>query len=303
MTYVIVEHVNHGYHFFMPTRIYSIIFVLLWASAFISAKYGMTASGPFSFLFVRFAIVSVIFLGVALVMKSVWPDRRLLVPTMIAGVLMHGVYLGGVFFAISKGTPAGIASLIVSIQPIITAFLALIFLKENIRLIQWVGIATGMAGVILVISPRLGGVIPMIGLITCLVSVHAMSIGTIIQKRYLGKLDLIAGNALQAMAAAGFYILLLMTVETYYLEWTIEVTLSMIWIITTVSIGAITILMLLIRSGQMAATSSLFFMVPPVSALMGYVFFGETLGFLGMVGVAVASFGVWLVNKPEKKEA
>ena len=303
MTYVIVEHVNHGYHFFMPTRIYSIIFVLLWASAFISAKYGMTASGPFSFLFVRFAIVSVIFLGAALVMKSVWPDRHLLVPTMIAGVLMHGVYLGGVFFAISKGTPAGIASLIVSIQPIITAFLALIFLKENIRLIQWVGIATGMAGVILVISPRLGGAIPMIGLITCLVSVHAMSIGTIIQKRYLGKLDLIAGNALQAMAAAGFYILLLMTIETYYLEWTIEVTLSMIWIITTVSIGAITILMLLIRSGQMAATSSLFFMVPPVSALMGYVFFGETLGLLGIIGVAVASFGVWLVNKPEKKEA
>ena len=284
----------------MPTRIYSITFVLLWASAFISAKYGMTASGPFSFLFVRFAIVSVIFLGVALILRSVWPDRKMLAPALIAGVLMHGVYLGGVFFAISRGTPAGIASLIVSIQPIITAFLALIFLKEHIRRIQWIGIATGMAGVLLVIWPRLGGVIPFIGLITCLVAVHAMSIGTIIQKRYLGQLDLWAGNALQAFAAAGFYMLLLMTVESYYLEWTLEVTLSMIWIITTVSIGAVSILMLLIRSGQMAATSSLFFMVPPVSALMGYFFFGETLGLMGIIGVGVASFGVWLVNKPEK---
>ena len=287
----------------MPTRIYSITFVLLWASAFVSAKFGMTASGPFSFLFVRFAIVSVIFFGIAVVMKSVWPTRQLLMPTMLAGVLMHGVYLGGVFFAISKGTPAGIASLIVSIQPIITAFLALIFLSENIRRVQWLGIATGMAGVIMVIYPRLGGAIPLIGLISCLVAVNAMSVGTIIQKRYLGQVDLVAGNTLQAIAAAGFYGLLLMTVETYYLEWTLEVTLSMIWIITTVSIGAITILMILIRSGQMAATSSLFFMVPPVSALMGYFFFGETLGIIGMIGVAVASFGVWLVNKPAKEGA
>ena len=287
----------------MPTRIYSITFVLLWASAFVSAKFGMTASGPFSFLFVRFAIVSVIFFGIAVVMKSVWPKRQLLMPTMLAGVLMHGVYLGGVFFAISKGTPAGIASLIVSIQPIITAFLALIFLSENIRRVQWLGIATGMAGVIMVIYPRLGGAIPLIGLMSCLVAVNAMSVGTIIQKRYLGQVDLVAGNTLQAVAAAGFYGLLLMTVETYYLEWTLEVTLSMIWIIITVSIGAITILMILIRSGQMAATSSLFFMVPPVSALMGYFFFGETLGIIGMVGVAVASFGVWLVNKPAKESA
>ncbi len=284
----------------MPTRVYSIIFVLLWASAFVSAKYGLMASGPFSFLFVRFAIVTVIFALVALALKSAWPDRKILVPTLLAGVLMHGVYLGGVFFAISKGTPAGNASLIVSIQPIITAFLALAFLNEKVRAIQWVGITAGMAGVALVVYPRLGGDIPMIGLISCLVAVNAMAIGTIIQKRYLGGLDLVAGNTLQALAAAGFYGVLLMTVEPYYLEWTVEVTLSMIWIITTVSIGAVSILMLLIRSGQMAATSSLFFMVPPVSALMGYIFFGELLGVVGCIGVAVASFGVWLVNRPEK---
>ena len=234
-------------------------------------------------------------------MRAAWPTKTELPPLLIAGVLMHGVYLGGVFYAISIGTPAGIASLIVSIQPIITAFLALFLLGEKIRPIQWAGILLGMMGVLLVISPRLGGAVPTLGLICCLVGVAAMSIGTLLQKRYLGKMNLVTGNALQAMAAAGFYGILLLTIETYQLEWTLEVSLSMLWIVSTVSIGAVTILMLLIRQGQLAATSSLFFMVPPVSAVMGYVAFDEVLGAIGIVGFMVASLGVWLVNKPIKQ--
>ncbi|MCE2516731.1 MAG: DMT family transporter [Alphaproteobacteria bacterium] len=284
----------------MPVRFYPVIFVVLWASAFVSAKYGMMGAGPFSFLFTRFVIVMGLFGVMAVVMRSRWPRRQDMAPTLIAGVLMHGVYLGGVFYAVSLGTPAGIASLIVSIQPIITAFLALVVLGEVIRRLQWLGIALGMIGVVLVISPRLGGEVPAVGLLSCLISVYAMSVGTIVQKRYLGQIDLVSGNALQAMAAAAFYGFLLLTVENYQLEWTLEVTLSMIWIVSAVSIGAVTILMLLIRSGQMAATSSLFFMVPPVSALMGYVAFGEVLGAMGILGFIIASAGVWLVNRPEK---
>ena len=285
----------------MPVRFYSITFVVLWASAFISAKYGMMGAGPFSFLFTRFLIVTALFALMAMIMRAAWPTKAELPPLLIAGVLMHGVYLGGVFYAISIGTPAGIASLIVSIQPIITAFLALFLLEEKIRPIQWAGILLGMTGVLLVISPRLGGAVPNLGLICCMVGVGAMSVGTLIQKRYLGKMNLVTGNALQAMGAAGFYGLLLLTIETYQLEWTLEVTLSMLWIVSTVSIGAVTILMLLIRQGQLAATSSLFFMVPPVSAVMGYLAFGEVLGTVGIIGFMVASLGVWLVNKPEKQ--
>lgn len=284
----------------MPVRFYPVIFVVLWASAFVSAKYGMMGAGPFSFLFVRFVIVMGLFGLTALLLRSAWPKRHEMAPTLIAGVLMHGVYLGSVFYAISLGTSAGIASLIVSIQPIITAFLALTVLGESIRRLQWLGIALGMIGVMLVIWPRLGGEVPMIGLLSCLTGVLAMSVGTIIQKRFLGGIDLVSGNAIQALAAAAFYGLLLLTVESYQLEWTLEVTLSMIWIVWTVSIGAVTILMLLIRSGQMAATSSLFFMVPPVSAVMGYVAFGEVLGAVGILGFIVASAGVWLVNRPQK---
>ena len=284
----------------MPVRFYPLIFVLLWASAFVSAKYGLMASGPFSFLGTRFVIVSGIFGIMALIMKPVWPSWREVIPTMIAGVLMHGVYLGGVFFSISKGTPAGTSSLIVSIQPLLTALLALSFLGERVRRIQWWGIVLGMIGVALVVMAKLGGDVPMIGLLSCLVAVFAMATGTIIQKRYVGGIDLVAGNFLQAVAASLFYGVLLLTVETYYLEWTLEVTLAMIWIVVTVSIGAVTILMVLIRKGQMAATSSLFFMVPPVSAVMGYIAFGETLGITGVLGFIIASIGVWLVNKPEK---
>lgn len=284
----------------MPVRFYPVIFVLLWASAFVSAKYGLMASGPFSFLGTRFIIVSGIFGLMAIVMKSVWPSWKDVIPTMLAGVLMHGVYLGGVFFAISKGTTSGTSSLIVSIQPLLTALMALAFLGERVRHIQWWGIVLGMIGVTLVVVPRLGGDVPMIGLVSCLVAVFAMALGTIVQKRYVGGIDLVVGNFLQAVAASLFYGVLLLTVETYYLEWTLEVTLAMIWIVITVSIGAVTILMLLIRKGQMAATSSLFFMVPPLSAVMGYIAFGEVLGLMGILGFIIASIGVWLVNKPEK---
>ena len=285
----------------MPQRFYPFIFVILWASAFISAKYGLMGAGPFSFLFTRFLIVSAIFGAMVLVMRRRWPQHKDILPTMIAGMLMHGVYLGGVFYAISKGTPSGIASLIVSIQPLLTALLALSFLGEKVRQLQWLGIVLGMIGVGLVVTPRLGGEIPMIGLVSCLVAVSAMATGTILQKRYGGGIDLVTGNFLQAIAASIFYGVLLMTVETYHLTWTLEVTLAMIWIVATVSIGAVTILMVLIRSGQMAATSSLFFMVPPVSAVMGYVAFGEVLGLIGIIGFIVASIGVWLVNKPQTR--
>ncbi len=293
----------------MSLRIYSIIFVILWASAFVSAKYGMSGAGPFSFLSTRFAIVMVIFGLAALVFRQKWPSRGELTPTIIGGVLMHGVYLGSVFYAISIGTPAGIASLIVSIQPIITALLAMAFLGDTVRRVQWVGMALGLIGVVLVVLPRLSaglsnvgldGAVPKIGLITCIIGVCAMAVGTLIQKRYLSNINLISGNALQAMAAAAFYGLLLITIEDYHLVWTTEVTLSMIWIVAAVSLGAITILMFLIRSGQLAATSSLFFMVPPVVAVMGYFAFDEMLGVVAIIGFMLASLGVWLVNKPQK---
>lgn len=296
--YAILSH--KPMEFSMPERFFPAVFVLLWASAFIAAKFGLTGAGPFSFLFTRFVIVAGLFGVMAWWMGSAMPSPGQWPALVIAGVLMHGFYLGGVFFSISHGTPAGIASLIVSVQPVITCLIALVFLKERISPLQWLGIALGMAGVVAVIWPRLGGAVPLIGLFSCSISVIAISFGTIIQKRFSGTVDLVSGNCIQAIAAAGFYLLLLATIETYRLEWTLAVSLAMVWIVLAISLGAISILMLLIRKGQMAATSSLFFMVPPVSALLGYFAFGEALGLIGIAGFLLASAGVWLVNRPEK---
>lgn len=285
----------------MFERILPSVFVFLWASAFIAAKFGTTDAGPFSFLFVRFVFVAILFGLMALWLRPAIPDRRQLPPLVLAGVLMHGFYLGGIFYAISQGTPAGISALIVSIQPVLTCVLALAFLKERILPLQWLGIALGTVGVAAVVWPRLGGTVPPVGVAACFVSVLAISVGTVIQKRHSGSFDLLAGNWIQALAAAVFYGFLVLLAEPYRLEWTPEVGFAMAWSTLAISLGAISILMVLIRKGQMAAISSLFFMAPPVAAVMGHLVFGEVLGIFGVAGFAVATLGVWLVLRHQEK--
>ena len=281
----------------MTEKFYPAIFVLLWASAFISAVYGLTGSGPFSYLFVRFIIVAVIFALMVLIFHARWLERKQILPTVAVGVLMHGFYLGGVFYAISLGTSAGVSSLIASSHPVVTAMLARPLTGERVSPLQWLGIVLGFGGVLAVVWPRLGGELPVMGLVTCAIAAIGMSLATGVQKRFGGGIDLLTGNAVQALAAAVFFGLLLMLVEPFYFEMTAPVVLSLVWVILFVSLGAISILMLLIRKGRMAATSSLFFLVPPVSALLGYLVFDEQLGLIGIFGFVLASIGVWLVNR------
>ena len=281
----------------MTEKFYPALFVLLWASAFISAVYGLTGSGPFSYLFVRFVAVAIIFGLMVLIFRAPKLKKQEILPTALVGILMHGCYLGGVFYAISLGTSAGVSSLIASSHPVLTAMLSRPLTGEKVSSLQWLGIAFGFAGVMAVVWPRLGGEIPVIGLLTLVVAAIAMSVATGVQKRFVGGVDLISGNAVQAVAAAAFFGLLLMLAEPFYFEMTAPVILSLVWVILFVSLGAISILMLLIRKGRMAATSSLFFLVPPVSAVLGYFVFDERLGFLGIAGFVLASIGVWLVNR------
>ena len=286
----------------MPERFFPAVFVFIWASAFIAAKFGTSAAGPFSFLFVRFALVAVLFGLMVLWFRPAMPGRGQLPSLVLAGVLMYGVYLGGMFYAISLDTPAGIAALLGSVQPVIICFLAWGILKERIHPLQWLGIALGTVGVAAVVWPRLGGAIPMAGLASCTVAVLAISVGTIIQKHYSNSIDLLAGNAIHAVAAVGFYGMLLVLVEPYMLEWTLEVSLAMVWSTLAVSLGAISILMVLVRRDQMAVISSLFFMTPPVAAVLGWLVFGETLGPLGIAGFALACTGVWMVVRHKQEQ-
>lgn len=286
----------------MLLRLLPILFILLWSSAFVSAKFGLPHAGPFSFLLTRFVIVAALFGGMALALGRPWPRGRALAHLMLVGVLMHGFYLGGVFFAISRGMPAGLAALIVSVQPVLTTLIAMPLLGERPRAAQWLGIALGAAGVVLVLSPRLAApdhdlAVPLAGVASCLVALATISLGTIWQKRHGGAMDLLSGNAVQAVAAMLFYAVLAALVEPYRVEWTAEFALAMGWLVFGVSLGAVSILMLLIRSGSAAATSSLFFLVPPTAAAMGWLAFGETLGVMGVAGLLAASAGVYLVNR------
>ena len=274
-----------------------VIFILLWSSAFISAKYGLPDAGPFSFLLTRFVIVFLLFGAIAVAMRRPWPRGPMLANLMFVGVLMHGFYLGGVFFSIAQGMPAGLSALIVSTQPVLTAALGVWLLDERPAPAQWLGIVLGAAGVVLVLWPRLGGDIPLIGFVSCIVSLLAITFGTIWQKRHGGGMDLLSGNAMQALAAAMFYGAIVLVFEPYRVEWTMEFSLALGWLIFAVSLGAVSILMVLIKRGSAAATTSLFFLVPPASAIMAWAVFGEALGPMGLAGLGITTAGVWLVNR------
>ena len=281
--------------------ILKILFIFLWASAFVAAKLGLSDAGPFSMLAVRFIIVSFLFALIVLIFKAKWPKITDLPNIIVVGILLHGFYLGGVFFAISKGTSAGLSSLIVSIHPILTCFLAVILIKESITIEKWIGIFLGFFGMIIVIWPRLGGELPLIGFISCCVALTAISFGTVIQKRYLEHMEILGGNTIQAISAAIFFALVLNFTEPFKFNLTIDLFISMSWLILMVSIGAISILMLLISRGKMSSTASLFFLAPPVSAILGYFIFKEELNTFGIIGFIITCTGVWLVNREVKK--
>ena len=286
----------------MIETIIKLSFIFLWASAFVAAKLGLNDAGPFSMLAIRFIIVSFIFSVILLILKGKWPPKNQLLHLGLVGMFLHGFYLGGVFFAITRGTSAGISSLIVSVHPILTCLLAIIFLKEKISIDKWLGILLGMIGVIIVISPRIGGEITLLGFLSCCIAVIGISIGTIIQKIFLSEMDILGGNTIQAIFASIFFIILLLTIEPFKFNLTKELVISMSWLIFLVSIGAISMLMFLIRIGKMSSTASLFFLVPFVSAILGYFIFDEKLGSFGVIGFIITCTGVWLVVRERKNK-
>jgi len=279
-----------------------IAFIFLWASAFVAAKLGLSDAGPFSMLAIRFVIVAFIFASIVILFRAKWPKKNQILHIGLVGILLHGFYLGGVFFSITKGTAAGTSSLIVSLHPVLTCILATLIIKEEIKVDKWIGIVLGFIGVVIVVWPRLGGELPLIGFVSCIIALIAISFGTIIQKKYLENMDILGGNTVQAVFAAIFFSILLIFFEPFKFNPSKELIISMTWLILLVSLGAISILMLLIRRGEMSSTASLFFLAPPVSAILGYLVFKEELNASGIVGFIVACTGVWLVNRKPNKQ-
>ena len=275
-------------------------FVALWATGFVGAKYGLPWAGPFDFLALRFAIVSALMLAVAFAFRAPWPRApREIGHIAVAGLLLHGVYLGGVFAGIDAGVPAGIAALIVGTQPVLTAVVVGPLLGEYVRPRQWLGFALGFLGLLLVLGERLalpgGETITALGLLV--IALLAITGGTLYQKRFCPNLDLRSGTAIQYLATAAALLPLAWLLDSEPIQWTGEFLFALAWLTLVLSVGAISLLYVLIRRGAASRVASLFYLVPPTAAGYAWLLFGETLGAAALAGMVVIAAGVALVNR------
>ncbi len=274
------------------------VFVFLWSTGFIGAKFGLPYAEPLTFLALRFAIVLGLLLALIAATGAPWPrDLRQIGHIAVAGALVHATYLGGVFASISQGVDAGVSALIVGVQPVLTALLAGPLLGERVTARQWAGLALGTAGVGLVVWRKLGlGEGTPFGMALSVVGLVGITAGTLYQKRFCAGMDLRTGSLVQFAASFALLAPLALLLETNEVRWTGEFVFAMFWMTVVMSLGAITLLMLLIRRGAASRVASLFFLVPPTTALLAWPLFGETLSPVGLLGMALAAVGVALVN-------
>ena len=273
------------------------LFVLLWSTGFVSAKYGLPYAEPLTFLLLRFALVLALMLPLSLAMRAVWPQTKAqLAHVAVAGILMQAGYLSGVFCSIHLGMSAGVSALIVGIQPILTAFASAPLFGEKLRTRQWTGLVLGFGGVLLVVLGRtvLSGITPATLALSVLALV-SVTAGTLYQKRYCGAVDLRTGSVIQFCAAGLVLLPFALSFETLHVHWTREFLLTLAWLVLVLSIGAISLLYVLIRKGAATTVASFFYLVPPTTALMAYFMFDETLNAAAMAGMALAAIGVALV--------
>jgi drug/metabolite transporter (DMT)-like permease len=273
------------------------IFVVLWSTGFVGAKYGLPYAEPFTFLLLRFVIVALLLLAAALVMHAPWPaSRSEFGHIAVAGVLVHAGYLGGVFSAIHHGVSAGEVALIAGLQPVLTAAVAGPVLGERVSARQWAGFVLGFLGVMLVVSNRLApGGAGTIGYLSAFLALAGITAGTLYQKRFCSHMDLRSGAVIQFSASAVLMAVLAPLTESMVVNWSGEFIFSLAWLVLALSLGAISLLYLLIRHGEAARVTSMFYLVPPVTALMAYALFGEWLGVTALVGMGLVVAGVALV--------
>ncbi|MCG8517725.1 MAG: DMT family transporter [Pseudomonadales bacterium] len=284
------------YTYLIPT-----LFVWLWSTGFIGAKYGLPYAEPFTLLLIRMLLTMALLLALAAWLRVRWPGWQVAGHLAVTGLLVHGFYLGGVYYAIQGGMPSGLVSLIVGLQPLVTGVAAVFLLGEGIAMRQWAGLGLGLAGVALVILEKMGPAaaametFPVWTLGWVLLSLVGISLGTVYQKRYGAQAELVPGTLIQYAAAATFFAVGAFGFESREVEWHLQLQLSMAWLVFGVSIGAILLLMWLIRQGAANQVASLFYLVPPVTALQAYWAFDERLGLLAMAGGALSVTGVALV--------
>jgi len=280
------------------TRALPWLFVLLWSTGFIGARLGLPHTEPLTFLLLRYLAVIALMTLVSVVSQAPWPaSAGAWFHIGLAGLLVHGVYLGGVFMAISKGLPAGVTSLVVGVQPLLTAVGAGWLLGETVLRRQWVGLLLGFLGVGFVVFDKLGSGFGVAALLPAIVALLGITAGTLYQKRFCPAFDWRTGSVAQFLPTALVTGLLAALTEHLRVDWTGEFFFALGWLVLVLSVGAISLLNWLIRHSDAVNIASLFYLVPPSTALLAWLLFGESFSGLAMVGMGLAVWGVYLARK------
>ena len=274
------------------------LFVLLWSTGFVGAKYGLPYADPFIFLVVRVFIAALLLYFFAAAkgfrIKLTFPEMKY---SAIVGATLHFAYLGGVFYGISQGVPAGIAATVTSLQPILVSLIGVKVLGTSLRTTQIAGLVLGFLGVVIVLSPAFVSATQMtpIGTISVLVALLGSTSATLVQKKSGGEIPLITGTAFQYLVAALLFLLGAVATQGFRIEWSGKFILSLAWLIFALSVGAILILLSLLKKGSASEVSSLLYLVPPATAVEAFFLFNEKLTSLDFVGILFTALGVYLV--------
>jgi drug/metabolite transporter (DMT)-like permease len=274
------------------------LFVLLWSTGFVGAKYGLPYADPFIFLSVRILIAAILLFALSRILKMpVGIGRQAVARSGLIGFFLHACYLGGVFYSIAQGLPAGVAAVVTSLQPVLVSVFAVKVLGEQLRRTQIAGLLTGLVGVVLVLGPSIDAQIPKPAIIAILIALMGSTTATLLQKKLGADIPLISGTAYQYLFSGCVLGLIALATQETSITWNLRFTLAFVWLILILSVGAILLLLWLLNTGSAAKVSSLFYLVPPATAIEAFFLFGEKVNTQGFLGIGITALGVWLVMR------
>ncbi|MFA0225120.1 DMT family transporter [Vibrio splendidus] len=287
----------------MLIKMIPFVFVILWSSGFVGARLGVEYAEPATLLSLRMVANVALFLVLIAILKRRIPRGRAFFHACVVGILIHGFYLGGTYLAIDMGMPAGLSSLLVGLQPILTALIMISCTSQRFNFAQWLGLALGFAGISLVLMGNIEWQSDdQKGLATllCLVSLVGITVGTLYQKRFCKGTDMVGGAMVQYLASAALFLPFAMRFETMQVNWTLEFTLTLAWLVIVLSCIAILLLLYMVEHGASSSVASVFYLVPPTTAIQAWLIFGESFDIYGAMGFALSAAAVYLVvKKPE----
>ena len=283
------------------------LFVFLWSTGFVGAKYIVPYAEPFTFLTIRYFLAALILFAIAYAFKQPLKlNKEQLKASFAVGILLHVIYIGGVFYAVSLGVSAGISAVIVSIQPVLVSLLAVPLLGERLRWVQVVGLFLGVAGIALLLLPKVfqgdyTASTSIVGIVICVIALLGTSGGYLVQKKLGGEIPFLSGTGAQYAISAIAFAVLSVATEDQIIQWVPEFFFGLAWIVFMLSIASIVLLYGMLRAGCASKVSSLYYLVPPVAAIQAYFLFDEVIGFVGIIGMAFAGLGVVLVMRQSTK--